>query len=479
MCERPPAVGWKDRAGRTDRPDTPMLFFHGSGAKPKRAGGQSDRQGASVWTSRKRRTAETQAGADETSDDEAEPGSVSPAGATTVTRPRRAAKPDAGPAGPIDVATSIGTATFAFRGYDVTNLGRTPELLAHPAYGPVVRRHLDEASAVSAATLGRPFDLAARVEALAPSTLDSFAEDVATIVAVELAQVALLEQFHGVKAAGARQCFGYSIGELAALVTGGVFTLEQLLPVPLACADDCAELAADTTLGVLFSRGPTLTLKQVHDLCTEVSSEGRGVVGASSYLSPNTVLVIGQGDTLDRLEKAMPAFLPDRTMLRRKPHKLPPLHTPIVRQRNVPNRAATALYKIPGRVHSPKPDVLSCVTGAADYTPLNARDTLTDWVDKPQLLWDVIDETLRTGVDLVIHTGPAPNLIPATFERLSMNVSKSLGNRYFKALGRGVGSRMNRYAWLNRILPSRANLLRAPHVRHVILEDWLLARPVE
>jgi hypothetical protein len=28
-------------------------------------------------------------------------------------------------------------AAFAFRGYNLTNLGRTPELLAHPAFGPV------------------------------------------------------------------------------------------------------------------------------------------------------------------------------------------------------------------------------------------------------------------------------------------------------------------------------------------------------
>jgi hypothetical protein len=30
----------------------------------------------------------------------------------------------------------IRATAFAFRGYNVTNLGRTPELLAHPSYGP-------------------------------------------------------------------------------------------------------------------------------------------------------------------------------------------------------------------------------------------------------------------------------------------------------------------------------------------------------
>jgi [acyl-carrier-protein] S-malonyltransferase len=378
----------------------------------------------------------------------------------------------------VDLKSRIGTASFAFRGYDVSNLGKSPELLAHPAYGTIVRGFLDEASQISAETLGRPVDLAARIEARAPTELETFAEDVATIVSMELAQLKLLEEFFGVPVGTARQSFGYSIGELASMVAGGVFTLEELLPVPLACADDSAELARDTTLGVIFSRGPAIVLKDVQDLCTSVSSEGQGMVGVSSYLSPNTVLVIGQGDTLDRLDRAMPAFLPDKTMLRRKPHKLPPLHTPLVWQRNIPNRAAVALYKIPGHLKPPSPKVVSCVTGTASYDALNARDTLIRWIDHPQLLWDVITETLGENVDLLVHAGPAPNLIPATFERLSNNIAKQFGNRYFQRIGREVGSRMNKYAWLSRMLPSKAALLRAPHVEHVILEDWLLEQTV-
>ncbi len=42
----------------------------------------------------------------------------------------------------IDLKSRIGTASFAFRGYDVTNLGRSPELLEHRAFGPVVNRIL-------------------------------------------------------------------------------------------------------------------------------------------------------------------------------------------------------------------------------------------------------------------------------------------------------------------------------------------------
>jgi len=34
------------------------------------------------------------------------------------------------------------TAALAFRGYNVVNLGRTPELLAHPRFGATVERRL-------------------------------------------------------------------------------------------------------------------------------------------------------------------------------------------------------------------------------------------------------------------------------------------------------------------------------------------------
>lgn len=378
----------------------------------------------------------------------------------------------------VDLKARIGTASFAFRGYDVTNLGRSPELLAHRAFGPTIRRQLDLASAVAAETLGRPFDLAARVEAREATSLSTFAEDLATIVAMELGQLEVLKEFFGVAVGEARQSFGYSLGEMAALVVGGVFTMEELLPVPLDFADDSAALAHDSTLGVIFSRGPAIALKDVQDLCTAVSSEGMGMVGVSSYLSPNTVLVIGQGRTLDRLDKMMPVYLPEKTMLRRKSHKLPPLHTPLVWQKNIPNRAAVRLYKIQGGHTPPKPKVVSCVSGWASYDALNARDTLIHWVDRPQLLWDAISETLVAGVDLIVHVGPAPNLIPATFERLSNNIDKQLGNKYFQMIGRGVGSGINKYAWLARMLPSRASLLKAPYVAHVILEDWLLDQPV-
>jgi [acyl-carrier-protein] S-malonyltransferase len=92
--------------------------------------------------------------------------------------------------------------------------------------------------------------------------------------------------------------------------------------------------------------------------------------------------------------------------------------------------------------------------------------------------WDVIYDTFAAGVELVVHVGPQPNLIPATFSRLSNNVSKQMGSKYLQLLGRSVYSSVNRHAWLAHLLPSKAALLRAPFVEHVVLEDWLLAQKV-
>lgn len=372
----------------------------------------------------------------------------------------------------------IGASAFAFRGFDLANLGRSAELLTHPAYGPVAAEVLDETSAIAAGTIGRPVDLAAMIRAGAEPGLDRFPETVALIVGMELAQVRLLERFFDVPIREARLSLGYSIGELSSLVLGGMYRLDQLLPIPVALADDCAELAADTYLGILFTRAPVLPQEAVERLCQAVRNKGGGLIGPSAYLSPNTALLLGQQGTLDRLEQVMDDYLPGKVMLRRNPNHWPPLHSPLVWQRNIPNRAAVALYKTEGGTQAPTPPVISCISGMADYDEVNSRELLIRWTDQPQRLWDAIDGTLAAGVETVIHVGPCPNLIPATFNRLSNNVNKYIGNKYLRELGRGVVQGMNRHAWLAQLLPSRAALLRAPYLEHIILEDWLLAQHV-
>ncbi len=380
-----------------------------------------------------------------------------------------------------DLSKRIRSSAFAFRGFDVENVGRSVELLDHPAYGPIVARVLAEASVYCSEAVHARVDLAAHIREGARSTLDFFPQDVATIVATELAQMTVLEECFGVPARDARLSFGYSIGELSALVWSEVFSLEQLLPIPLALAADCAELAADLTMGVLFTRGPALPMDEVERLCRGISSEGAGLIGPSAFLSPNTALILGQGDTIDRLDAVKGSLLSHKShkvLLRRNANRWPPLHSPLVWQRHIPDRTAMALYKTGGGQRKPSPTLLSCVTGDAGYDVENTREILTDWTDHPQRLWDVIDHTLAMGVETVIHVGPRPNLIPATFTRLGNNVKGHLGNRYMQMLGRGVANGLGRNSWLSRLLPSRTALLRAPFLTHVILEDWLLEQPL-
>jgi [acyl-carrier-protein] S-malonyltransferase len=394
------------------------------------------------------------------------------------TTPLRAVAPGQHDVTRDDLKQQIATAAIAFRGYDTSNIGRGPELLGHPVYGSVVREMLDRASRVCGDVLKKPVDLAARVAACEPGTLDTFVEDTATIVALELAQVRLLEEFFEVPVRDAMLSFGHSIGELSALVLGGVYEMEQLLPIPLSLAHDCADLTVDTTLGILTSPSGSLEPERVQRLCSAISSRGHGLVGPSTFLSPYQVILLGQADTLDLLEAEMREYLPSAVTLRRRPNQWPPLHTPLVWERSVPNRAAVALYHTVGGNQRPRPNVISCTTGRANYDEWNSREILTEWTDHPQRLWDSMERTLASGAELIIHVGPEPKLIPAAFERLSGKVMKQLKNRHLDSLGRRVLPSISRNAWLARRLPHNAVVIRAPFVNHLILEDWLLAQDV-
>jgi [acyl-carrier-protein] S-malonyltransferase len=377
---------------------------------------------------------------------------------------------------PNDLRSGLGQCAFAFRGYNVTNLGRTPELLAHRVYGPVVEAYLREASELCADVVGRSVDLVARVRAGRETRgLEDYPEDIAFIVAVEMAHMRLLHEHFDIALPRARLAFGYSLGECAALIATDVFKMADLLRVPLAMAEDCAELAQEVSLAIVLSRGPVLDFDLVRRLCLEISQEGKGVIDISTYLSPNSLLLMGQNGTLAALETRIRAAFPRDVAIRTHRHRYPPLHTPIMWQRNIPNRTALLLQTTPGGFRTPAVPVLSLVTGAASYQEINSRELIHRWVDHPQRLWDVIYRVLAEHVETVVHVGPNPNLLPATFERLSNNILAQTNGSSLRSIGHRTIARLVHRPWLTRLLPSSAVLFRAPFVRHIILEDWLLA----
>ena len=376
---------------------------------------------------------------------------------------------------PHDLQRRLSRTAFAFRGYNVANLGRTQELLAHRVYGPIVEVHLREASEICADVVKRPVDLVDRVQARRETTgLAEYAEDIALIVAVELAQVRLLEAFFGIELPQARLAFGYSLGECTALMATGVYPSRDLLRVPLAMADDCAALTSEVTLAVLISRGPVLDFDEVHRLCLEVSQAGAGVAAISSYLSPNSVLLMCQNGSLARMTPRVHEAFRGEVSVRLHRHRFPPLHTPIMWQRCIPNRTAVLLQTTPGGFKAPSPPILSMVTGDLSYQEFNSRELIHRWVDHPQRLWDVVYRVLADGIETVVHVGPNPNLLPAIFRRLSNNIIAQTGGLGLGSLGRRTISRLVRRPWLTRVLPSSAVLFRAPLVEQIILEDWLL-----
>ena len=246
--------------------------------------------------------------------------------------------------------------------------------------------------------------------------------------------------------------------------------MEPALAIPLEMSADCAALAHGVTLGVLFSRGKALSLERVQLLCQRINQEGQGVIGVSAILSPNSLLLIGQYDTMVQFKRRLNEVCTERIYIRLNEHQWPPLHTPIVWQRNVTNRSQVAMLTMPGGFRTPKPALFSLATGGFHYTESSVREVIGKWVDQPQRLWDAVDATLSLGTKTILHVGPEPNIIPATFQRVAANVqSQRDANIGVRALG-DIADR----PWLKTLLPRRAALLRATKVRHIILEDWLL-----
>jgi len=373
------------------------------------------------------------------------------------------------------LAKGLGKSAFAFRGYNVTNLGRTPELLQHPQYGPIVERHLRTASEICTDVMNSSVDLVQRVRLEKEPSLKEYHESIALIVAVELAQIDILKTFFDISLVNANMMYGFSLGELSALTAGGVLTVADTLKIPLMMSKDAADLADNVTLCILFSRsGKRIPRKNVHRLCEEINAEGDGVIGVSTYLAPNSMLLIGQKDTVDRLKERKAEITTERISVRINEGQWPPLHTPIVWQRNITNRAQFLMHTIQSGFTTPSTPLFSLATGDFSYDGDTTREVIAQWIDKPQQLWEAIDATLARGVETVIHVGPQPNIIPATFGRLAANVALLTQQR----LPMQTLSRLVQYGWLAAVLPKRTNLLRAPSIVHVNLEDWLLQQDV-
>ena len=376
---------------------------------------------------------------------------------------------------PVQLQSRINNSAFTFRGYNTTNLGRSLELLQHPLYGQDVARILQEHSIMASDLLKHQVDLVTRIQNQQETCdLSTYAEDIVLIVSMSMAQLFLLEKYFEISFKQCKLAFGYSLGEPTALAASEVYTVEGVLRPLLEMAPDSVELARNITMGVLFSRGPALDTEAVQKLCIEIGIEGHGIISPSTYLSPNSLLLLGQDDSVGIFKERMKERFSDKVYLRTNPHRWAPMHTPIVWQRNIPNRAALILQRTSGGLKKPVVPLISSVTGQRSFTETNSRELMYKWIDHPMRLWDMVFQTLASGVEIVIHVGPDPNLIPATFKRISDNIAAQGAERTWSGLGLRALSPIMRRPWLTNLLSQSTALLRAPYVEHIILEDWLL-----
>ena len=107
----------------------------------------------------------------------------------------------------------------SFRGYNVTNAGKTRELLSHPLLEDRLRDRLAEASRLCHDVLGLQVDLYKDVAEGRPSSLETYSPDLATIVATELAHWDALRDILGKDGCSRiRLLTGYSLGEVTAVI---------------------------------------------------------------------------------------------------------------------------------------------------------------------------------------------------------------------------------------------------------------------
>src|SRR5207237_6921842 len=132
--------------------------------------------------------------------------------------------------------------------------------------------------------------------------------------------------------------------------------------------------------------------------------------------------------TIDHFVDLMPEWIPQKLYLRKNDSRWPPMHTPIVWQKHIPTRVAMMMQTLPGGRTAPSPPVLSLVTGKLSYNDINSRDLLAQWSDHPQRLWDAVSETFAMGIETVVHVGPEPNLVLATYKRLAEHVTTQLAS---------------------------------------------------
>ena len=271
--------------------------------------------------------------------------------------------------------------------------------------------------------------------------------------------------------------YGYSLGELAAVVASGLFEMEHALRLPLSVAADAVALTEGVTLGVLFSRGPLLDIDLVERLCLEINLAGQGVIGMSSILAPNTVLLLGQGSTIDRFADRMPDAFPARVYLRKNKEAVAAdAHVDRLAAQSAQSRGRDDAHAA-GRIQ--EAGAAAAVAGDRQ-TELQRSQRPRHSLSLDRSAAAVVGRGLRDAghraCKTVIHVGPDPNLIPATFQRLRDNMAAQLARRSLNSLGLRAMSQAVKRPWLTALLPSRSALLRAPLVEHMILEDWLLAQ---
>ena len=133
------------------------------------------------------------------------------------------------------------------------------------------------------------------------------------------------------------------------------------------------------------------------------------------------------------------------------------------------------------------------ICGAPNYFKTNAHPLTaiieSDWISMSFTMnWKLmipglpvrfeVGEPLFQAIPLVSNICQDLEDASVSYQRLSDNVTAQMKGGFTTRMSRRAMTQIARRPWLTKMLSSRAILLRAPFVEHVILEDWLLEQKV-
>lgn len=204
---------------------------------------------------------------------------------------------------------------------------------------------------------------------------------------------------------------GHSLGEFSALVACGVLEFEDALKLVskrASAMQECCEKHPGAMAAVIG-----LPVEEIENVCSEISSEGRGIVLAANYNSPQQTVISGEKESVllacDRLkEKGAKRAL----ML----NVSGAFHSPLMDQARHALSAVIDKYTF----HTPSIPIYQNVSATAQTDPLSIKSNLLAQLTSSVRWSQTIRNMVKDGAKEFTEVGPG-NVLQGLVSRIVNN----------------------------------------------------------